>query len=285
MRYLIKRNLLLFFRDKASVFFSLLSVLIIIGLYLLFLGDVMKSNLKEMSEDAGILMDSWIMAGVIAVAPITTALGAMASMVEDKKLKIYKDFAASPIKRSSLAAGYIFSSFIISFIMTLVTLTFAEIYIMVNGGELITLSALAKVLGIILLYDFAFVFVIYFLVSFFKSSNAFSAAATIVGTLIGFLTGIYIPIGSLPEAVQFIVKLFPPSHAAMLIRDVMMHPIEQSVFAGVPETTVDDFRLLMGSQFEIGGHVILWWQSILYLLIIGILFFLLSLWKMSRKDG
>ena len=34
-----KRNLMVFFRDKSAVFFSLLSALIIVALYALFLGD------------------------------------------------------------------------------------------------------------------------------------------------------------------------------------------------------------------------------------------------------
>ena len=34
---LVKRNLKLYFRDKVSVFFSLLGVFIIIGLYVIFL--------------------------------------------------------------------------------------------------------------------------------------------------------------------------------------------------------------------------------------------------------
>ncbi|HCD44303.1 MAG TPA: ABC transporter, partial [Lachnoclostridium sp.] len=40
MRVFIERNLKLFFRDRSAVFFYLLSVFIIIGLYALFLGDV-----------------------------------------------------------------------------------------------------------------------------------------------------------------------------------------------------------------------------------------------------
>ncbi|MEQ2528102.1 ABC transporter permease [Robertmurraya yapensis] len=283
MRYLIKRNLLVFFRDKASVFFSLLSVFIIIGLYLLFLGDVMKSNLE--GEETGTLIDAWIMAGVIAIAPITTGISALGIMVEDRKLKIYKDFYASPLKRSSLAGGYILSCFTISLLLTLVTLIFAEVYIVVNGGELLSWTALAQVLGIIILSDFLSVFVLYFFVSFFKSSNAFSAAATIIGTLIGFLTGIYIPMGSLPDAVQMIVKIFPPSHAAMMLREIMMGPAEETVFKGVPETTIEDFQLLMGSLFKMGDFVIQWWHSLLYMLILGILFFLLSMWKMARKTS
>lgn len=284
MRHLVKRNLLMFFSDKAGVFFSLLSVLIVIGLYLLFLGDVMKSNFGGV-KGAGTLIDSWLMAGVIAIAPITTGISALSNMVEDRKLKIDKDFFASPIKRSSLAGSYILSCFVISLLLTMITLIFAQLYIVINGGDFLTWSALAKVLAIIILYDFLSVFMLYYFVSFFKSSNAFSAAATIIGTLIGFLTGIYIPIGSLPEAVQWLVKIFPPSHAAMMLRDTMMGPSEQLVFDGAPAAAMEEFRLLMGSVFEIGGFTVQWWHSILYLLIIGLMFFVLTLWKMSKKKG
>ena len=42
-----KRNLKVFFRDKPSVFFSLLAAFIIIGLYVLFLGDVWTKNIGD----------------------------------------------------------------------------------------------------------------------------------------------------------------------------------------------------------------------------------------------
>ena len=48
----MKRNLRLFFRDKMSVFFSLLSVFIIIGLYVLFLGDMMTGNMGGLGGNA-----------------------------------------------------------------------------------------------------------------------------------------------------------------------------------------------------------------------------------------
>ena len=54
---MIKRNITIFFRDKASVFFSLLSVLIIIGLYVLFLGDLMEQSMPD-APGVRFLMDS-----------------------------------------------------------------------------------------------------------------------------------------------------------------------------------------------------------------------------------
>ena len=56
-----KRNLKVFFRDRPAVFFSLLSSVIMIGLYVLFLGDVYTSDLKNLQK-AGEMMDNWIMA-------------------------------------------------------------------------------------------------------------------------------------------------------------------------------------------------------------------------------
>src|SRR5690554_1465358 len=92
MKYLIKRNLMIFFRDKGSVFFSLLAVFIIIGLYILFLGDMIVKSMQDM-QGARFLMDSWIMAGLLAVTPITTSLGAMGTILVDKKYGMYKDSA------------------------------------------------------------------------------------------------------------------------------------------------------------------------------------------------
>jgi multidrug/hemolysin transport system permease protein len=92
----------------------------------------------------------------------------------------------------------------------------AEVYILANGGELMDPGTVFKVLGLILLSTFTNTSIVLFITSFFKSNNAFATASTIIGTLIGFLTGIYLPIGQLPDVVQWVVKVFPVSHSAVL---------------------------------------------------------------------
>ena len=128
-----KRNLLVFFKDKASVFFSLLSVFIIIGMYALFLGDVWTSGMENI-PGARYLMDSWIVAGLVAVTSVTTTMGAFGTMVEDKSNKIIKDIRSSPMPRVSIAGGYIFSAFVIGSIMCIVALALCELYIVSGGG-------------------------------------------------------------------------------------------------------------------------------------------------------
>ena len=283
MRYLIKRNLLIFFRDKGSVFFSLLGVFVIIGLYVLFLGDMM---VKSMDDLPGVrfLMDSWIMAGLLAVTPITTSLGAMSAIIEDKRYGMYKDFATSPMRRSTIAGGYIISGFLISLILTFLTFLLAEAYIVMYGGELLTIDAALKVIVLIPFTAAASSIMMFYLVSWFKSVNAYSAASTIIGTLIGFLTGIYIPIGTLPASVQTVVKFFPPSHAAVLFRRIMMEQAEKVTFAGAPQEVLEEFHLELGAAFQVGNTVLRPYASILYILLFMIVFFILALIKITRKQ-
>ena len=283
MTAFVNRNLKVFFRDRASVFFSLLAVFIIIGLYVLFLGDVWLQNLPDM-PGAKALMDSWIMAGLLAVTSMTTTMGAFGTMVDDRAHKLIKDFNASPIHHSQVAGGYILSSFIIGIIMTLITLVLAEIYIVGGGGALLTLGALLKVLALLLFSALCNTAMIAFLISFFKSNNAFGTASSIIGTLIGFLTGIYLPIGMLPEGIQFVIKIFPVSHAALLLRQVMMEAPMQTVFAGAPAEMVEGFQQEMGVLFKMGDTVMTTWTSILILLGAAVAFYALSIWRYSKKS-
>jgi multidrug/hemolysin transport system permease protein len=277
------RNLKVFFRDKTSVFFSLLAVFIIIGLYAFFLGDVWTSSLDNMSG-ARYLMDSWIMAGLLAVTSVTTTMGAFGIMVEDKTKKITKDFVSSPLKRSSIAGGYIIGAFIVGVVMSLVTLVLAEIYIVAGGGELMQLKVLGQVLGLIVLSTFVNTSIVLFLVSFFTSSNAFATASTIIGTLIGFLTGIYLPIGQLPETVQWVIKVFPVSHSAALFRQVMMADPMSVTFAGAPGEAVENFEQLMGVIFKFGDKTVSPLVSIGILLLTAVVFYGLSILMISKKQ-
>ena len=277
-----RRNILVFFRDKMAVFFSLLAVLIIIGLYTLFLGDVWTSSLPGVGN-AGVLMNSWIMAGILAVTSLTTTMGAFGIMVEDRAKKMDKDFYTAPISRSHIAGGYMISALLIGLIMSFVALVIAQVYILLRGGALLTPLALLKTAGIIVLVSLTNTAMVTFLVSFFKSMNAFSTASSIVGTMIGFLTGIYLPIGSLPEAVQYVIKIFPVSHAAVLLRQIFMEQPMAEGFAGAPLDEVERFQETMGVTFRFGDTVVTPLISVAVLLLAAAVFYALSAWRLRKK--
>ncbi|WP_035294771.1 ABC transporter permease [Clostridium sp. KNHs214] len=277
-----KRNLKLFFKDKSAVFFSLLGVFIIIGLYALFLGDVWTKSLDKISN-ARALMDCWIMAGLVAVTSVTTTMGAFGTMVDDKVKKISKDFSSSPLKRSSIAGGYIVSAYVIGVIMSVVALVLAQIYLVASGGAMLSFVAIVKCLGLILLATLTSTSIVLFIVSFFSSVNAFATASTVIGTLIGFLTGIYLPVGNLPDTVQTFVKIFPISHAAVLLRQVVMKDQLKIAFKGAPAEYLTKFNEMMGVTFKFGEYEVTTFVSIAILIGTAVLFFILSILNISRK--
>ena len=286
---LVGRNLKLFFRDKASVFFSLLSVLIIVGLYALFLGNIQVQDLKQqvgqsVSESAlKWLVNSWIFAGILAVSTVTVSLGAYGTMVDDVHTARIKDFFVSPIKRAQLVAGYMVSSALISFIMNMVAFVIAEAYIVFSGGELLAPLKMLETLGIVVLSIFSFSSLVCFITSFVKTPNAFAALSTIIGTLIGFITGIYVPVGILPDAIVTVIKFMPFSYSAVWLRQIFTAaPIEQ-VFAGAPAEAVKGYSDMSGINFYFGDTLVTPWMMALIIAGTGVLFFALSIWRLSKR--
>lgn len=280
---LLSRNLKVYFRDKASVFFSLLAVLIIFAMYLLFLSEVWTQSLPKV-EGVRALMDNWIMAGLLAVTSMTTVMGAFGTMVDDRAHKIIKDFNASPVSRGKLVAGYELASFLVGALMSLLMFALAEVYIMLRGGAALPPDRMAMAVGLIFLSSLCNTAMISFLVSFFTSQNAFGTASSVLGTLVGFLTGIYLPIGVLPDAVQVVIKVFPLSHAALLLRQVMMGDALQTVFTGAPAALSQAFEAEMGVVFRLGGHTVTAGESLAILVGTAVVFYLLSTLRFSVKS-
>lgn len=284
MKIMVKRNLKIYFQDKAAVFFSMLSVIIIFALYIFFIGDSISSGLKFLPHPNR-LMRAWMLAGMLASASITTSLGAYGVMISDRENKTIKDFYSSPVSRRQIAGGYIITGFIISIIMSIFTLIFGEIYMGMIGGAVLDMDILLKLFGVIVLSAFASSAIASFIISFLKTNSAYSAASMIVGTLIGFLVGAYIPIGNLPENVQWLVKYFPCAHSAVLYRQLLMEGSIKENFANQPTVVLKETKEILGVVFVYNGHTASAWMSVVALLITGVVFYLLAVLVLIRKEN
>ncbi|WP_270362345.1 ABC transporter permease [Limosilactobacillus mucosae] len=284
MKIMVKRNLKIYFQDKAAVFFSMLSVIIIFALYIFFIGDSISSGLKFLPHPNR-LMRAWMLAGMLASASITTSLGAYGVMISDRENKTIKDFYSSPVSRRQIAGGYIITGFIISIIMSIFTLIFGEIYMGMIGGAVLDMNILLKLFGVIVLSAFASSAIASFIISFLKTNSAYSAASMIVGTLIGFLVGAYIPIGNLPENVQWLVKYFPCAHSAVLYRQLLMEGSIKENFANQPTAVLKETKEILGVVFVYNGHTASAWMSVVALLITGVVFYLLAVLVLIRKEN
>jgi len=284
---LIRRNLRLFFRDRANVLFSLLAVFIILALYALFLGSLMEDALRAAagmeSDQIRPLTASIILGGMIAVTSLTSCLGAMETKVADRN-GAGRDFLTSPISRGKLTRSYMLGSAAVGLLMTLLILVITVAYIVAIGGNLPSAAdwgrlALTLVFSVLCGNAMVFLFTV-----FLKSPGAFAAMSAVIGSLSGFVMGIYIPIGTLPEAVQWVIRLFPMSHAAGMFRQILAAPSLEALFEGAPPEVVADFEAFYGIVFHYGDFTSGFWFSAAVLVVTTLIFYGLSVAMVRRRQ-
>jgi multidrug/hemolysin transport system permease protein len=245
---LARRNLRIFFRDRAGVFFSLLSALILIALYALFLGGLQVDNLAERFPSATdgeiqAFVDAWVFAGITMITTLTTGLAALSVFVEDSASARFKDFLVSPIRRSSIIFGYMISSFVVALVMTAVVVIVSQLYTVMRGNPAMTPPGMVLTVGYVVAAAASFSALSGFVVTFLSSNSAFAALSTIVGTIIGFFAGAYIPAGTLPQGVVTVMNALPFAQAAMLLRQPFTAEAAQALTNDneIAEKTLNEF--------------------------------------------
>ena len=278
------RNLKIYLRDRSAVFFSLLTAIIVIVLMLVFLGDMnveaITSLLKEFGhdvtekteEEAQLLVIMWTVGGILCVNGVTVASMMTSVMINDANSGKIQAFRTAPLSRTKLSLGYIVSSWTASMIICLLTLAAAEIFAGINGAALPELSEQLLLLGMLAVNCFAYSGLMYFCGLLIRTPGAWSGFSTLIGTLVGFLGGIYIPVGSLPEGVQTVLKCLPVLHGCSMFRSVLTRASVEKTLADIPEEVIEEYREVMGITTSFGDTEIGWEIQLAILAVCGIIF-------------
>ena len=121
----------------------------------------------------------------------------------------------------------------------------------------------------IALNTFVFSAVGYLAALFIRTGSAWSGMLTVAGTLVGFLGGTYIPVASMSEWLQNVVKLLPVIHGTALMRRFCMQSASKTVFAGMSDTVQTVFFEQMGVTLKNGSQTISILGQILLLICLG----------------
>lgn len=294
--YLIKRNILLYLRDKAAVFFSLLSMLIVLALMVIFLGSMNSENVVDaLAEFGGVrdkaadqanadyLIQMWTLAGILIVNTVTVTLTVMGKMVEDEASNRLVSFYVAPVKRIKIVLGYIGSAWITGTVMCLFTLAAGEIYMVISDHPLLPADSLCKLAGMIALNAFVYSAISYLLALLVHSGSAWGGLQTIVGTLVGFVGAIYLPVSMLPDGVMKVLKCLPVLHGAAMMREICIQDALQRTFEGLPKAAADIFKEQMGVSIMINDHPADLRYQICFLLFYGIMAVALSAGITQRR--
>lgn len=262
---LTRRNCMVFLRDRTAVFFSLLSMLIVLMLMGVFLGNMNVESITGLlaqyggerdvaldNENATQLVQYWTLAGLMVVNALTVTLSVIGIMVTDANENKLESFYGAPVHRNIIALSYISAAVIIGMLFCMLTLGIALGYISATGGEMLSAGAVVQILGYTLMNVIIFAIIMYMLALLVKSSSAWGSMGTVIGTLVGFVGAIYLPMGNLPSGVAEVLKCIPILHGTSLMRKVCCEQAIQTTFADIPQEIIDGYKEFMGITVMMG---------------------------------
>jgi ABC superfamily ATP binding cassette transporter, permease protein len=274
MLALLKRNFILYFRNRSGVFFSLLGALISFLLYIIFLQKNLTDSWSQLPNSTN-LLNNWLMGGTLAVTGMTTSFTALKQMVQDRENQVDQDLFLTDLGNWGLQASYLISSIVISFVMQVFMYAVMSFYF----KESPVISHLPEIALIMLLSSLLSSLVNVLLIYRFQSVDSLGKLATIVGTASGFLVGTYIPIGVLPDSAKLFMKCTPATYIASLYRQVLMKERLETAFSG-NNSLLQEFQEKMGIQIN--------WQELLtkeetYFIVVIISLVAILLWMLFVK--
>lgn len=237
---LVKRHLLVFFRNKIRMFFTLMVPFIIFVIYILFLRDLelnsVSSVLAQMSEkysDAEIkqladnavfmkkvetLVDSWMLSGIIAISTITVSLQTNTMIVSDRETGVNKDFASSPISGRLLIGSYFVFNLIVTVLICFLFMLVCYIYLACMNEFCLTFVDFLAMTGILAFSSIVSVLLTIVICSFVSRDATMASITTIFSTAIGFLIGAYMPMAMLPDFARNLCVFIPGTFSCSLLR-------------------------------------------------------------------
>ena len=237
----IKRNVLLFFKDWQSILFSLLTSIIVLVLYLLFLKGTFVSAIQSAMEqypglasmvpqkDIDMFANLFLLSGILGSAMISVPFSCITVLVKDRANKVDYDILATPMKREQIIFAYFISAVLTSILLNSIILAVGLIGIRMQGNMYLNISQVVKVFSVVALGSISASAIFMIVVLFFKTVSACEAFFGILSAASGFVIGAYIPISQFSNEVQTVCNLFPASQITIMLRNILLNGLLEHI--------------------------------------------------------
>ena len=259
---LIKRNLLLFFKDWQSILFSLLTSIIVLVLYLLFLKGTFVSAMQSAMEhypglasmvsetDIDMFANLLLLTGILGSAMISVPFSCITTLVRDRANKVDYDILATPMKRGQIIFAYFVSAVLSSTLLTGFILAIGLVGISLQGDTHLNGIQLVKAFIVVALGSISASAIFMIVVLFFKSVSACEAFFGILSAASGFVIGAYIPISQFSNEIQTLCNLFPASQITIMLRNILLNGLLENINKSLAGTDQGMFVLSLKEYFS-----------------------------------
>lgn len=260
---LVKRNVKLFFRDKGMFLSSMITPIILIVLFVTFLGNVYRDSINSVLGDFKLdekliegFVGGWLFSSLLAVSCVTVAFCSNLIMIQDKYLGVIADFTISPIKKSKLAISYFISSAIVTLIICYTALIIAFIYLGIVGFYLSFIDIILIILDVLLLALFGTA--LSSIINYFLSTQGqLSAVSALISSCYGFICGAYMPMSQFSNGLRNVLSILPSSYGTTLLHSHFMDgPFEEMRNQGIPDEVIDEITTVFDGKLQIYDNTI-----------------------------
>lgn len=271
-RALVARDVKIFFKDKGVFFPSLLAPLILLFLFIAFLGNVYRDSIRsvpfgEMLSDNLVesIAAGWLLSSLLAVCAVTIAFTANTVMVQDRVSGVSDDFAVSPAPASLVALAYFVSTYLVTAFICLVAMGAGLIYIAAAGWHLTAADLFLSVLdtALLVLFGTALSSVV---CHFLHSQGGVTAVEATVSAAYGFLCGAYMPLSSLADWLCKTLSFLPGTYGTSLLHlHLMGSAIDAVTQEGLPAELAEGLKSGFDCSVTFFGNDVPVWTSYLVL--------------------
>ena len=259
---LIKRNVLLFFKDWQSILFSLLTSIIVLVLYLLFLKGTFVSAMQSAMEqypglvsmiaetDIDMFANLLLLTGILGSAMISVPFSCITTLVRDRANKVDYDILATPLKRGQIIFAYFVSAVLSSTLLNGFILAIGLVGVSLQGDTHLNGIQLVKAFAVVALGSISASAIFMIIVLFFKTVSACEAFFGILSAASGFVIGAYIPISQFSNGVQTVCNLFPASQITIILRNILLNGLLEHINTSLQGVDQGMFVLSLKDYFS-----------------------------------
>ena len=260
MTAILKRNLINFARNKTQLIFS-----IVMPLFMLFVFSfVMKPTTADISQPI-----NYLISGIIIMSVFQSSLSNSTNILEDISMGFMKEIIVSPIERWKISIGQVLSSTIIAVTQGLLIIIIALFMgLKLDAPQFIQMIAEMGLVGI------TFSSMGLFLATVAKKSTTFQVMITAFTLPLTFLSGAYIPTTIMPKILRPLVYINPLTYTTSIFRYIALKMNDLSTAELIKE----------GVSFDIHGFIVGPFTGILIIIIMGLIFFSLCVYKFNKAD-
>lgn len=257
---IIQRNLLNYTRNRGRMIGSIVMSMFMLVMF----SFMMKSSMSGFGEPM-----NYLIAGVIIMTVFQTGINNSSDILSDISDGYMKEVMVAPIARSQISIGNIISGAVVSTLQGTLTMIIS----LIIGFRINVLQSLLLIV-VMLVSAMTFSAVGLFLATVSRNSPSFQTISSMIMMPLTFVCGAYIPTTMMPGFLLPVVYLNPLTYVTSIFRYIALGAYKMSSAELVRE----------GMAFNIYGFIITPVMGLLITVLIGTVFFALSVGKFNQAD-